>query len=189
MTFLEQPWQARAHHPGTATPRSWHRTADTRELDESTPGWYRPTFLVMLAAVAVLYLWDLSASGDANSFYAAAVWAGTRSWKALFFGSLDPSNAITVDKPPASLWVMGLSGRIFGFSSWSLLVPQALEGVASVGLLYAAVRRWSGPAAGLLAGGVLALTPVAALMFRFDNPDAMLVLLLVAAAYCTVRAT
>ena len=76
---------------------------------------------------------------------------------------------------------MELSGRIFGFSQWSMLVPQALEGVASVALLYAAVRRWFGPAAGLIAGLVLALTPVAALMFRFNNPDALLVLLMTAA--------
>ena len=77
--------------------------------------------------------------------------AGTKSWKALLFGSLDAGNAITVDKPPASLWVMGLSARMFGFSSWSVLAPQAVEGVLSVGLLFAAVRRWSGPVAGLLA--------------------------------------
>ncbi|WP_405162972.1 glycosyltransferase family 39 protein [Nocardia sp. NBC_01499] len=153
------------------------------------PRWARPGLLVLLAATAVLYLWGLSRSGWANDFYAAAVQAGTQSWKALLFGSLDAGNAITVDKPPASLWVMGLSGRLFGFSSLSMLVPQALMGVASVGLLHGAVRRWSGPAAGLLAGVVLALTPVAALMFRFNNPDALLVLLLVAAAYCTVRAT
>ena len=143
----------------------------------------------LLAVTAGLYLWDLSASGYANEFYAAAVQAGTRSWRALLFGSLDPGNAITVDKPPASLWVMALSGRLFGFTSWSLLAPQAIEGVLSVWLLSAAVRRWSGPGAGLLAGAALALTPVAALMFRFDNPDALLVLLLVAGAYCMVRAT
>nr|WP_235916712.1 glycosyltransferase family 39 protein [Spelaeibacter cavernicola] len=143
----------------------------------------------LLTATAVLYLWGLSASGWANDFYAAAVQAGTQSWKALLFGSLDSGNAITVDKPPAAMWVMGLSGRLFGFSSFSMLLPQALMGVGSVALLYSAVRRWSGAGAGLLAGSVLALTPVAALMFRFNNPDALLVLLLVAAAYCTVRAT
>jgi 4-amino-4-deoxy-L-arabinose transferase-like glycosyltransferase len=150
--------------------------------------WVLPALVALLAATAVAYLWDLSASGYANSFYAAAVQAGTKSWKAFFFGSLDSSNFITVDKSPASLWVMELSGRIFGFNSWSLLVPQALEGVAAVGLVYAAVKRWFGPAAGLVAGGVLAGTPVAALMFRFDNPDALMVLLLVAAAYAMVRA-
>jgi 4-amino-4-deoxy-L-arabinose transferase-like glycosyltransferase len=150
--------------------------------------WVRPAFIALLVATAAAYLWNLTASGDANSFYAAAVQAGTKSWKAFFFGSLDSSNYITVDKPPASLWVMALSGRIFGFSSFSLLAPQALEGVLSVGLLYAAVKRWFGASAGLMAGAMLALTPVAALMFRFNNPDALLVCLLVAAAYCLVRA-
>jgi 4-amino-4-deoxy-L-arabinose transferase-like glycosyltransferase len=150
--------------------------------------WERVALAALLLVTATAYLWDLSASGYANSFYAAAVQAGTKSWKAFFFGSLDSSSFITVDKPPASLWVMALSGRIFGFDSWSMLVPQALEGVAAVALLYAAVRRWFGGAAGLAAGAVLATTPVAALMFRFNNPDALLVLLLVAAAYCLTRA-
>ncbi|WP_433710530.1 ArnT family glycosyltransferase [Nocardia sp. CA-084685] len=149
----------------------------------------RVPLAMLLIATALLYIWNLAASGWANDFYAAAVQAGTQSWKALLFGSLDSGNAITVDKPPASLWVMGLSGRLLGFSSFSMLLPQALMGVASVGLVYAAVRRWTGTAAGLLAGTALALTPVAALMFRFNNPDALLVLLLVLAAYCTVRAT
>jgi 4-amino-4-deoxy-L-arabinose transferase-like glycosyltransferase len=150
--------------------------------------WVRPALVALLVLTAVAYLWDLGASGNANSFYAAAVQAGTRSWKAFFFGSLDSSSFITTDKPPASIWVMALSGRIFGFSSWSMLVPQALEGVAAVGLLYAAVKRWFGPVAGLAAGAMLALTPVAALMFRFNNPDALLVAALVAAAYCLTRA-
>ena len=82
---------------------------------------------------------------------------------------------------------MGLSVRIFGLSSWSILVPQALMGVATVGVVYAAVRRWFSAHAALLAGAVLALTPVAALMFRFNNPDALLVLLMSLAAYCTLR--
>jgi 4-amino-4-deoxy-L-arabinose transferase-like glycosyltransferase len=152
------------------------------------PGWARPALLVLLAATAVLYLWGLGASGWANSFYSAAAQAGSVSWKAFFFGSSDAASSITVDKTPASLWVMALSARVFGVNSWSILVPQALEGVAAVGLLYAAVRRWSGPAAALIAGAVLAVTPVAVLMFRFNNPDALLVLLLVAAAYAVVRA-
>ncbi|GAA3189207.1 hypothetical protein GCM10020255_087270 [Rhodococcus baikonurensis] len=107
---------------------------------------------------------------------------GSQNWKAWFFGSLDTSNFITVDKPPASLWVMGLSGRIFGFSSASLLVPQALMGVGSVALVYGAVKRVASPAAGLVAGAVLAATPAAALIFKFDNPDALLVLLMTLAA-------
>jgi len=147
------------------------------------PVWVRPALLGLLAATALLYLVGLAASGWANGFYSAAVEAATKSWKAFFFGSFDSSNFITVDKPPASLWVMDLSARMFGVSSWSILVPQALEGVASVALLYATVRRRFGAGAGLLAGAVLALTPVAVLMFRFNNPDALLTLLLVAAAY------
>ena len=152
------------------------------------PRWELPALAGLLVATAVLYLWDITASGYANSFYAAAVQAGTQSWKAFFFGSLDPGNAITVDKPPASLWVMALSGRIFGFSSASLLIPQALMAVGTVALMWATVRRVAGPAAGLVAGVVFALTPVAVLMFTFDNPDALLVLLMVGAAYATTRA-
>ena len=152
------------------------------------PPWVRPAVAVLLVATAALYLWNLSASGYGNDFYAMAVQAGTKNWEALFFGSLDPGNVITVDKPPASLWLMALSGRVLGFSSFSMLVPDALCGVGSVALLYGAVRRTSGPLAGIIAGTALALTPVAALMFKFNNPDALLVLLMVAGAYCTVRA-
>jgi 4-amino-4-deoxy-L-arabinose transferase-like glycosyltransferase len=153
------------------------------------PRWTRPTLFGLLAATAVLYLWRLGDSEWANAYYSAAAQAGSQSWEAWFFGSTDSANSITVDKAPAALWFMGLSARLFGVNAWSILVPQALMGVASVGLLHATVRRTSGPAAGLIAGAVLALTPVAVLMFRFNNPDALLVLLLVAGAYCTVRAT
>ncbi|HEY5390055.1 MAG TPA: glycosyltransferase family 39 protein, partial [Solirubrobacteraceae bacterium] len=163
-------------------------SSDQLEPTRRDPRWARPALIALLLLTALAYIWDLSASGYANSFYAAAVQAGTKSWKAMFFGSLDSANFITVDKPPASLWVMSLSGRIFGFSSWSMLVPQALEGVAAVGLLYATVKRWFGAGAGLAAGALFAATPVAALMFRFNNPDALLVLLLVASAYCLTRA-
>jgi 4-amino-4-deoxy-L-arabinose transferase-like glycosyltransferase len=152
------------------------------------PLWARPALLGLLALTALLYLWDLSRNGYANDFYAAAVQAGTKSWKAFFFGSFDSSNFITVDKTPASLWVDEISARIFGLNSWSLLVPQAIEGVASVALLFAAVRRWFGPSAGLVAAAVLALTPAATLIFRFNNPDALLVLLMTAAAYAVQRA-
>jgi 4-amino-4-deoxy-L-arabinose transferase-like glycosyltransferase len=156
---------------------------------ESDPAWVRPSLLALMLTTGVLNLWGLSASGWANAFYSAAVQAASQDWAAFLFGSSDAANLITVDKPPASLWVMALSVRLFGLSSWSILVPQALMGVATMGLLYLAVRRWSTHAAGLIAGAVLVLTPVATLMFRFNNPDALLVLLLVAAAYTTIRAT
>jgi 4-amino-4-deoxy-L-arabinose transferase-like glycosyltransferase len=163
--------------------------APTTPAARRSPEWERPALVVLLLSTALLYLWDLGASGYANSFYAQAVQAGTKSWKAMLFGSLDAGNAITVDKPAFFLWPMEISGRLFGFGSWSMLVPQALEGVATVALAHAAVRRLTGSAVwGLLAGTVLALTPVAVLMFRFNNPDAMLALLLTGAAYAVVRA-
>jgi len=155
---------------------------------EDDAAWVRPSLIGMLGIAALLYLWDLGASGWANAFYSAAVQAGSTSWKAFFFGSFDASNFITVDKSPAALWVMDLSARVFGVNAWSILVPQALEGVATVGFTYLIVRRWFPPAAALIAGATAALTPVAALMFRFDDPDALLVLLLTIATYATVRA-
>jgi 4-amino-4-deoxy-L-arabinose transferase-like glycosyltransferase len=163
-------------------------TADSPSLIKRNRHLRRLAVTGLLLGTALLYLWGLGASGNANSFYAAAVQAGTKSWKAFFFGSLDSSNFITVDKPPMSLWPMELAGRIFGFNAWSMLVPQALMGVATVGLLYLTVRRWFGTAAGLIAGFLLAVTPVAVLMFRFNNPDALMTLLLVVAAYGVTRA-
>jgi 4-amino-4-deoxy-L-arabinose transferase-like glycosyltransferase len=155
---------------------------------QQDPAWVRPALVVLLVGTGFLYIWGLGQSGWANSFYSAAVQAGTKSWKAFFFGSSDASNFITVDKPPAALWVMEISARLFGVNAWSILVPQALEGVATVGLLFVTVRRWFTPGAALLAGAVVALTPVATLMFRYNNPDALLTLVLTAAAYATVRA-
>ena len=119
----------------------------------------------------------------ANSYYAAAVKSATVSWKAFFFGSLDPGSFITVDKPPVAIWVMALFGRVFGFSTWSMLMPQALAGVASVLVLNHLVRRWRGDAAALLAALAFALTPVAVLIFRYNNPDAFLTLLILLAAW------
>ncbi|MFI5959912.1 ArnT family glycosyltransferase [Cryptosporangium sp. NPDC051539] len=183
MTALETPPPRTYEAPAPAGrfARVWRGRSDD-------PRWIRPALLGLLLGTAVLYLWDLGSSGWANSFYSAAVQAGTQSWKAFFFGSSDAANFITVDKTPAALWVMDISARIFGVNAWSILVPQAAEGIAGVGLLYLAVRRWYGPVAGLIAGAVLALTPVATLMFRFNNPDALLVLLLIGAVYATMRA-
>ncbi|WP_069171530.1 ArnT family glycosyltransferase [Streptomyces griseus] len=152
------------------------------------PRWARPAFLGMLLVIALAYLWNLSASGYANSFYSAAVQAGSQSWKAFFFGSLDAANAITVDKPPAALWPMALSVRVFGLNSWAILAPQVVMGVATAGVLYAAVRRRFSAAAGLITMAVFALTPVAALMFRFNNPDALLALLMTVTVHCVLRA-
>ena len=184
-TAAAADWAKGATGRRIATTPWWRRLVSTRE-DEAV--WVRPALLGLLVLTALLYLWALGRSGWANSYYAAAVQAGTQSWKAFFFGSFDSANFITVDKTPASLWAMVLSARVFGLSSWSVLAPQALMGVATVGFTYASVRRWWGPAGGLLAGAVVALTPVSAMMFRYDNPDALLTLVLVIAAYAVLRA-
>ena len=152
------------------------------------PAWARPALLGLLAATALLYFWNLTANGYANSFYSAAAQAGSASWKAFFYGSFDAGNAITVDKPPASLWAMALSVRVFGLNSFAILLPEVLMGLGTVAVLYATVKRQFGAAAGLIAGAVLALTPVAVLMFRFNNPEALLVLLMTLAAWATMRA-
>src|SRR3954447_1996827 len=143
---------------------------------------------LLLVGTGALYLFGLDRNGWGNSFYSAAAQAGSKSWTAMFFGSSDAANFITVDKAPAALWVMDVSVRLFGLNPWSVLVPEALAGVGSVGLLYATVRRAARPGAGLLAGAVLDTTPVAALMFRFNNPDALLMLLLIGSAYAVTRA-
>lgn len=181
--------------------------APSRHRGKGRPDWVvRGSVSALLAASAVLYLWGLSASGYANSFYSAAAQAGSQNLESWFFGSLDGGNSITVDKPPGAMWLMSLSVRLFGLSSWSILMPEALLGVASVGLLYVTVRRsllnWRATAAqthalsprgahwaALAGAAVFALTPVATLMFRFNNPDALLVFTMVLASYFTVRAT
>jgi 4-amino-4-deoxy-L-arabinose transferase-like glycosyltransferase len=152
-------------------------------LREGRPAWSVPVRGGLFVGTLVLYAWNLSGVGMSNTFYAAAVKSGTVSWKAFLFGSLDPGSFITVDKPPAALWVQELSGRVFGFSSWSMLLPEALAGVACVMILYRLVRRWVGEVAAVLAAMALAVTPIATEMFRDNNPDGFLTLLLVAAAW------
>ncbi|WP_144710928.1 glycosyltransferase family 39 protein [Curtobacterium pusillum] len=149
--------------------------------------WERPAFLGLLVATGVLYIVNLGVNGYANAFYSAAVQAGSRNWEAFFYGSSDAGNSITVDKPPAFLWVMELSVRLFGLNSWAILVPEALMGVGAVALLYAIVRRRFSAGAALIAGGALAVTPVATLMFRFNNPDALLALLMVLSLWLVLR--
>jgi 4-amino-4-deoxy-L-arabinose transferase-like glycosyltransferase len=161
----------------------------------SDPRWARPALWAVLILAAVLYSWDLSRNGDANAFYAAAVLSGTESWKAFFYGSLDSASFITVDKPPFAFWVMGISARIFGFNSWSLLLPQAAEGVAAVAVVYAAVRRSVAGLTGergayvaaLIAALALTLTPMVVAIDRDDNPDTMLTLLLAVGAWALLE--
>ncbi|MCW7941953.1 glycosyl transferase [Streptomyces hygroscopicus] len=185
-TAVREPMTGPTPAPGAGEPEQPFLRRCLRGRSED-PRWARPALLGLLLATGLLYLYNLSASGYANSFYSAAVQAGSRSWKAFFFGSLDAANAITVDKPPAALWPMALSVRIFGLNSWAILAPEVVMGVLTVAVVYAAVRRRFSPAAGLIAGAVLVLTPVAALMFRFNNPDALLALLMAVTVYFVIR--
>lgn len=165
-----------------------HRLFASKLGRQDRPRWERLGLLLLLTGTSCLYLVGLARSGWANGYYTAAVFAGSKSWSAMFFGSIDPANFISVDKPPSSLWPAELLARTFGLNPWTVLLPQAVEGIAAVALLNATVRRQAGALAGMLAGAALAVTPVCVLMFRFNNPDALLTLLMISTAYFSVRA-
>jgi 4-amino-4-deoxy-L-arabinose transferase-like glycosyltransferase len=184
MTTIVQP---RADGAGVRPARLRNRLEELvrgRSREESVA---RGAMLAVGALAALVYLWNLSVSGYANLYYSAAALAGAQSWSAWFFGSIDASNFITVDKPPLAVMLIGLSVRIFGLSSWSILLPQALLGIASVLLLFSIVRRVFGVPAATIAAVVMALTPAAVLMFRYNNPDALLTFLLIAGAWALHR--
>lgn len=148
----------------------------------------RPELIALLAVAGFLDLWDLSRNGWANGYYAAAVRSMISSWHNFLYGSFDPSGVMTVDKPPLAFWVQALSAKIFGFNSWSILVPQAVMGMATVALTYDLVRRRFGRVGGFVAGLTLAITPITVAMSRHNNPDAAVILCCVAALWFTVRA-
>ncbi|MCO6008221.1 glycosyltransferase family 39 protein [Actinoallomurus purpureus] len=167
----------RERAPGTYRP----------ETSDRTPRWVRPALWAILATAAILYGWRIwSLSG--NSYYSAAVLSGAHSWKAMFFGSLDAGNYITVDKPPLALWIPALVARVIGVNGWSLVGPQVVMGVAAVAVLYATVRRSLGYRAALIAALVMTLTPITVAINRDNNPDTLLVLLLVLGAWALQRA-
>jgi 4-amino-4-deoxy-L-arabinose transferase-like glycosyltransferase len=182
MTTITAPEARRSI--GSRLPALLARLVGVRAAEAS---WVAPAMLGVVGLAAILYLLNLTVSGYANTYYSAAALAGSQSWSAWFFGSIDSANFITVDKPPLGTMLIGLSVRLFGLSSWSILLPEALAGIGTVVILMATVRRTFGPAAAVMAGLVSALTPAAVLIFRYDNPDALLTLLLVGAAYAFVR--
>jgi 4-amino-4-deoxy-L-arabinose transferase-like glycosyltransferase len=151
------------------------------------PRWARPALWAVLVLATALYAWNLS-SVTGNDFYNAAVYSGTKSWKAFFFGALDSGSFITVDKPPFALWVMGLSARVFGYGAWQLALPVAAVGVGSVALLHRMVKRDFGPVAATVAALVLALTPITVAITRDTNPDPVLVFLMLLGAAALMKA-
>ncbi|WP_415854581.1 ArnT family glycosyltransferase [Sinomonas sp. G460-2] len=142
---------------------------------------------VILAGSALLNLWNLSSNGWANAFYTAAVQSGLHDGESFLFGASDWGNSISVDKPPLSLWLMGLSVRVFGFNAWGLLLPQALLGVATTALIFVVVRRRASGAAALVAAAAFATTPIVVLLSRYNNPDPLLIFLMVLALEVTLR--
>ena len=186
MTAIAPP-SAGQRQPAPSTAPIGHLRSLVRDR-VAEGAWVLPSTAGVMALAAVVYLVNLTVSGYANVFYSGAAWAASQSWTAWFMGSIDPASFITVDKPPLATMVMGLSVRLFGLSSASILLPEALMGVATVGLVMAMVRRTFGGPASIIAGLVTALTPAAVLIFRYNNPDALLTLLLVGGAYALVRA-
>ncbi|MGH3548106.1 MAG: ArnT family glycosyltransferase, partial [Pseudonocardiaceae bacterium] len=142
---------------------------------------------VICAVAVVLYAWKMDAVGWGNPYYSAAVKSMSASLTNFVFGSFDPLGVVTVDKPPMALWPMVASAAVFGYHGWSLLLPQVLEGVAAVFLLHRTVRYWAGEHVALLAALIFALTPVTVAINRDTNPDTLMVLLMVAAAYALTR--
>lgn len=173
MTLLTESWAAKLR-PG-------------RGEERSIP-WERLGLISLLVVTGFFFLWGLDSNEWANPYYSAAAQAGSKDWKAFFFGSFEWGNLITVDKTPLSIWVMSLSIRLFGLNSWSILVPQALMGVATTFLVYKIVRRGFGAAPSLFAAAIYATTPVVFLMSRFNNPEPLMGLLTVGTAYLALKA-
>jgi 4-amino-4-deoxy-L-arabinose transferase-like glycosyltransferase len=148
---------------------------------DDQPAWARPALLGIAALALLLYARHIADAGLAP-FYSTAVKSMSESWKAFFYGAFDPAATITIDKLAGSFLPQALSARVFGFHAWSLALPQVIEGVVSVLVMYRVVRRWAGVAPGLLAAAIFALTPVAASMFGHSMEDGALTMCLVLAA-------
>jgi 4-amino-4-deoxy-L-arabinose transferase-like glycosyltransferase len=161
--------------------------AETGARPGKPPRWSLPALVAIMVLAGVLYSWNLSSS-SLNSFYSAAVLSGTQSWKAWFFGSLDAGNFLTVDKPPVVLMVMGLACRVFGYGTWQMMLPLVASALGTIWILHASVKRVWGHGAAAVAALVLALTPITVAINRDNNPDTLLVFLMVAGAALALRA-
>jgi 4-amino-4-deoxy-L-arabinose transferase-like glycosyltransferase len=150
--------------------------------------WHRIALGAVLGLAALLNLWRLDQNGYANTYYSAAVRSMTRSWHDFFFASFDPGGLVSVDKPPLALWLQAASAKALGYSGFAILLPEALAGVGAVWIAYVLAARYFGRVAGLVAALALAVSPVSVAVNRDNNPDALLALLLVAAAYAGARA-
>jgi 4-amino-4-deoxy-L-arabinose transferase-like glycosyltransferase len=165
----------------------WRRFLTPWRSPVDQPAWARPALLAIAVVAAVAYGWGM-AGASVEPFYGAAARSMSESWHDFIFGAFDPAGTVTVDKLPGALWMQALSLRVFGFHIWALVLPQVIEGVLTILVLYRAVRRLAGPAAGLTAAAVLAVTPITVLLSRGNVSDSLLILLLVLAADATSAA-
>ncbi len=172
--------------PASGAPR-WRGFLTPWRSPADQPAWARPALLAIAAVAAVAYGWGM-AGASVEPFYGAAARSMSESWHDFIFGAFDPAGTVTIDKLPGELWVQALSLRVFGFHIWALVLPQVVEGVLTILVLYRAVRRLAGPAAGLTAAAVLAVTPITVLLSRGNVSDSLLILLLVLAADATSAA-
>jgi 4-amino-4-deoxy-L-arabinose transferase-like glycosyltransferase len=155
---------------------------------DQRPAWELPALTAVLAVAGAVFGWGASRT-TMETFYAAAARSMSVSWRGFVYGALDPAGSITIDKLWGFLWPQALSARVFGFHAWSLALPVAIEGVVTVLVLYRAVRRWSGPAAAVLAAAIFTLTPVVAAGYgRSGLEDTALTMCLVLAAAAWQRA-
>jgi len=151
--------------------------------------WKHLALLAILLLSLALRLWGLPQNGWGNEYYSAGVRSMTMSWHNFLYNSFDPAGFLSVDKPPVALWIQAVSAKLFGFHGLSLLIPQVLEGVAAVWIVYHLVQRRFGALAGLMAALFLAVTPVSVAIDRSNNTDSCLVLILLLAAWALIRAT
>lgn len=154
----------------------------------TTRNWHRIVLGAIIALSAFLNFYRLDQMGYSNTYYAAGVKSMLTSWHNFFFVSFDPGGFVTIDKPPLGFWIQAASAKLFGFSGWSILFPEALAGVLAVALLYHLVRRTFGPIAGLIAALALAVTPVSVATQRNNTIDSLLVFTLLLSAWALIRA-
>ena len=154
-----------------------------------TARWPRWALGGIVVVAVVLYGWAIGAGNDwGNPYYSAAIRSMSSGFTNFLFGSLDQVGVITVDKPPLALWPQVVCVWIFGYHPFAVLLPQVIEGAAAVFLLHRTVRRWAGEPAALIAAATLAVTPITVAINRDSNPDTLMVLFLIAAAWAFTRA-
>ena len=158
-----------------------------RRADVSTRAWEPLALLAILVLAAALYCWGL---GDRalQPYYAVAVHAMTENAHAFAYAGFDPTGLFSIDKTPLAFWVQGIGVWAFGYHWWAIALVQAIEGVASVFVLHRLVRRWLGERPALLAALLLAIAPISTAIARVNQADALMVLLLLLAAYAVTRA-